>query len=200
MIYDVGNGMRGGSPSNPQLVSGIITSTDNVPGGPQVHNAWWFHNPVSGENRYLFVGQEGPSSALGGTASGDIHIVDVSNLAAPVEVGGIHISGAGTHNFWMDEANQVLYAAYYDAGVVKIDVSGVLNGDMSNRIVKTTSLGAPGTFYTWGVMLSPGHPLCHRHADWLLGTRSGHARHQGRRQQRAGAVWFGSVGGGQYGV
>jgi hypothetical protein len=155
LIYDVGNGMRGGSPSNPQLVSQLITSDNGVPGGPAVHNAWWFHNPVTGQNKYLFIGQEGPV-ATGSIASGDIHIVDVSNLAAPKEVGFIHIAGAGTHNFWMDEANQVLYAAYYNAGVVKIDVSGTLSGDMSNRVVARNAPGGPNNTFTWGVMLSGG--------------------------------------------
>jgi hypothetical protein len=155
-IYDVGNGMVGGSPANPVLVSALITNVDGVPGGPQVHNGWWFHNPVTHENRYLFIGQEGSCGAIGSCSIGDIHIVDVSNLAKPVEVGFIHIAGAGTHNFWMDEANQTLYAAYYNAGVVKIDVSGTLSGDMSNRIVKQVQPGGPGQTYVWGVTLSNG--------------------------------------------
>ncbi len=152
-IYDVGNGIRGGAPSNPQLVGSLVTATNGVAGGAQVHNGWWFHNPVTHENRYLFIGQEGPGS-VGSASSGDIHIVDVSNLAAPVEVGFIHVPGAGTHNFWMDEANQVLYAAYYNAGVVKIDVSGTLSGDMSSRVVAQVKPGGPGNTYIWGVMLA----------------------------------------------
>jgi hypothetical protein len=153
-IYDVGNGIRGGSPANPILVGSLITKTDGV-SGVDVHNGWWFHNPVTGQNKYLFIGQEGPGS-VGSSSSGDIHILDVSNLAAPVEVGFIHVPGAGTHNFWMDEANQVLYAAYYNAGVVKIDVSGTLSGDMSSRIVAQVRPGGTGNTYVWGVMLSGG--------------------------------------------
>lgn len=154
-IYDVGNGMAGGSPANPVLVGSIITSANGVAGGPQVHNSWWFHNPVTGQNKYLFIGQEG-SGSIGSSSAGDIHIVDVSNLAAPVEVGFIHIAGAGVHNFWMDEANQVLYAAYYNAGVVKIDVSGALAGDMSSRITTQVKPGGAGNTYIWGVMLANG--------------------------------------------
>ena len=56
MIYDVGKGIAGGSPSNPQLISTYAT-----PGG-QVHNAWWFWNPKNGEKKYLFIGQEGPGA------------------------------------------------------------------------------------------------------------------------------------------
>lgn len=155
-IYDVGNGMMGGSPAHPVLVSSLITNTDGVPGGAQVHNGWWFHNPVTQENRYLFIGQEGSCGSIGSCSIGDIHIVDVSDLTHPAEVGFIHVPGAGTHNFWMDEANQTLYAAYYNAGVVKIDVSGTLSGDMSSRIVQQVQPGGPGNTYVWGVMLSGG--------------------------------------------
>ncbi len=149
-IYDVGNGVRNGSPATPQLVSSLVTNANGVPGGPQAHNAWWFHNPVTQEKRYLFVGQEGPAN-IGTTSSGDIHIVDVSNLAAPVEVGFIRVPGAGAHNFWMDEARQVLYAAFYNGGVAAIDVSGTLSGDMSSRIIARVQPGG-GSTYVWGVM------------------------------------------------
>ena len=155
-IYDVGNGMSGGSPANPILVGSIITSANGVAGGAQVHNSWWFQNPVTGQKKYLFIGQEGSCGGIGSCSIGDIHIVDVSVLALPVEVGFIHIAGAGVHNFWMDEANQILYAAYYNAGVVKIDVSGTLAGDMSSRIVAQVKPGGPGNTYIWGVMLSNG--------------------------------------------
>ena len=154
-IYDVGNGMAGGSPSNPVLVSSIITSANGVPGGVSVHNAWWFQNPANGQKKYLFVGQEGFGS-VGNASSGDIHIVDVSDLTAPVEVGFIHVPGAGTHNFWMDESRQVLYAAYYNAGVIAVDVSGTLAGDMSDRIIARITPGGTGNTYVWGVTLSSG--------------------------------------------
>lgn len=154
-IYDVGNGVRGGTPNNPELVSRLITSANGVAGGAQVHNAWWFHNPVTNQKKYLFIGQEGPGT-VGVASSGDIHIVDVSNLAAPVEVGFIHVPGAGTHNFWMDEARQILYAAYYNGGVIAVDVSGTLTGDMSSRIVAQVQPGGSNNTYIWGVMLAGG--------------------------------------------
>lgn len=152
-IYDVGNGRSGGSPTNPVLVSTIVTSANGVAGGPQVHNAWWFHNPVTQQKRYVFIGQEGPAT-VGSNASGDIHIVDVTDLAAPVEVGFIRVPGAGAHNFWMDEARQVLYAAYYNGGVIAVDVSGTLAGDMSGRIIAQAMPGGAASTYVWGVMLA----------------------------------------------
>jgi hypothetical protein len=153
LIYDVGNGIKGGSPANPILVGSVVT-TDSQHVGVDDHNAWWFHNPVSGQQKYLFVGQEGPGS-IGSSSSGDIHVVDVSDLTNPVEVAHFHRAGAGTHNFWMDEPNQILYAAYYNGGVVALDVSGTLSGDLSSRMIDTLSFGA-GNTYTWGVQLYGG--------------------------------------------
>lgn len=156
ILYDVGNGMAGGTPTLPVEISRLVTSDNGVPGGPQVHNGWWFHNPVSGEERYLFIGQEGPSSSIGGAASGDIHVVDVSNLNAPVEVAFYAIPGAGAHNFWMDEAKQILYAAYYNGGVVALDVSGTLSGNLASREIARIRPGGAGNTFVWGVQLYEG--------------------------------------------
>src|ERR1700688_256785 len=51
MIFDVGKGILGGSPASPQLITTYAT-----PGG-DTHNSWWFWNPTTGEEKYLFVGQ-----------------------------------------------------------------------------------------------------------------------------------------------
>jgi hypothetical protein len=95
--------------------------------GGQVHNAWWFHDPTvtSNARRYVFVGEEGPASFFS-ESSGDIHVVDISDLANPREVAFYSVQGAGTHNFWMDEPRGVLYAAYYNGGVRALDVRGDL--------------------------------------------------------------------------
>ena len=152
IIYDVGNGMAGGSPAAPVEVSRLVTDDAGLKAGPSVHNGWWFHNPVTHEARYLFIGQEGPG-LLGSGSSGDIHVVDVANLRQPVEVASFHLDGAGTHNFWMDEANQILYAAYYNGGVVALDVSGTLSGDLGSRLLAQARPGGDGNTYTWGVQL-----------------------------------------------
>ena len=124
-IFDVGNGSHGGSPTDPVLISHTTGY------GGETHNGWWFWNPTNGQKKYLFIGEEGPGQ-VGVSSSGDIHVVDVSNLAAPVEVGHYHLDGAGTHNFWMDEP-PAPHAAYYNGGVVALDVSGTLSGDLASR-------------------------------------------------------------------
>ena len=155
IIYDVGNGVRGGLPGAPEEVGRLVTASNGVAGGPSVHNGWWFHNPIRGESRYLFIGQEG-AGVVGSQSSGDLHVVDVSDLANPREVAFLHLSGAGTHNFWVDESRQVLYLAYYNAGVVALDVSGALQGDLADRLIAQIRPGGAGNTYTWGVQLAGG--------------------------------------------
>ncbi len=155
IIYDVGNGIRGGSPTAPVEVSRLVTNDNGVADSPAVHNGWWFHNPVTEEARYLFIGQEGPG-VVGSSSSGDIHVVDVSDLASPREVASFRLPGAGAHNFWMDEARQILYAAYYNGGVVALDVSGTLSGDLADRLLDRIQPGGAADTYTWGVMLANG--------------------------------------------
>jgi hypothetical protein len=154
IIYDVGNGTRGGSPTSPAEVSRLITD-QGIVGSPAVHNGWWFHNPVTDEARYLFIGQEGPGT-IGFAASGDIHVVDVSDLTNPREVASFRLPGAGAHNFWMDEAAQILYAAYYNGGVIALDVSGTLSGDLAGRMVAQLKPGGSEATYTWSVQLANG--------------------------------------------
>lgn len=155
IIFDVGNGIRSGSPASPVEVSRVVTADDARRDGPSAHNGWWFHNPVTGEKRYLFVGQEG-AGVIGTRSSGDIHVVDVSDLGNPREVAFFHLNEAGTHNFWMDESQQILYAAYYNGGVVALDVSGTLSGDLSSRLIARLSPGGAGDTYVWGVQLVGG--------------------------------------------
>ena len=134
-------------------LSSITTAADGVDCNC-VHNSWWYHAADS-STRYLFVGQEGPGS-VGSASSGDIHVVDVSDMTAPAEVAVYHLSGAGTHNFWVDEQRGILYAAYYNAGVVALDVTGTLRGDLASREIARFKAGGSGNTYTWGVMLANG--------------------------------------------
>lgn len=117
--YDIGGGGRGGTPSSPVELGRVLTV------GGSVHNVYWHRDSVSG-SRYAFVGEEGPG-AVGTSSVGDVHVVDVSAWGAMREVAFFHVAGAGTHNFWVDEAAGVLYAAYYNAGVRALDVRGDLS-------------------------------------------------------------------------
>jgi hypothetical protein len=157
-IYDIGGGGRGGSVVNPVLVGNVRTVNGSV------HNVWWYHDAQSGERRYAFVGEEGPA-ALGATASGDLHVVDLSDMTRPREVAVFGVSGAGAHNFSVDEARGILYAAFYNGGVQAIDVRGDLGTcDVVNtrsdgrcdlalvgRRLSTGLLDQSMAVYVWGV-------------------------------------------------
>jgi hypothetical protein len=117
VIWDIG--AETGSPAAPRRVGQVRTVNGRV------HNIWWFHNPAAPGKRYVFVGDEGPT-VLGASSSGDIHVVDVTDMANPREVAYYTVAGAGTHNFSMDEQNGILYAAYYNGGVRALDVRGDL--------------------------------------------------------------------------
>lgn len=114
-IWDIG-GVGRGSIASPVRLGNVRTV------GGSVHNIWWYRD-AAGLKRYAFVGEEGPGSP----SSGDIHVVDVSDFANPREIAFFSVPGAGTHNFWLDEARGLLYAAYYNAGVRVLDVRGDLS-------------------------------------------------------------------------
>jgi hypothetical protein len=153
-IWDIG-ATTAGSVAAPRLVSRYSTV------GGQVHNIWWVQDPVTGSKRYLLVGQEGPGS-IGSASTGDVHVVDIADMTRPREVAFYTVAGAGTHNFSVDEANGIAYAAYYNGGVRAIDVRGDLGTCTTNQRsldgrCNLTAMGRErGIFlsnptYIWGV-------------------------------------------------
>ena len=166
-IWDIGGGGKGGSPAKPVELGRVATANGKV------HNIWWLKDPVTGSTRYAFIGEEGPGS-LGRSAVGDIHVVDVSDRSAPREVAFFTVPGAGTHNFSVDEANGILYAAYYNGGVRALDVrgdlgtctdaqkssvaSGVSLCDLSKmgRAIGVGLLDQGNAVYIWGVQYVNG--------------------------------------------
>lgn len=121
VIFDIGGGGKGGTVANPVQLGTVRTA------GGKVHNIFWFHDPSTGAKRYAFVGEEG-AATLFTASSGDLHVVDVSDLSAPREVAFLRVPGAGAHNVSMDEPNGFLYAAFYNGGVQALDVRGDLAG------------------------------------------------------------------------
>jgi hypothetical protein len=124
VILDVGNGLKGGSPESPVFVSRIA-----YPEG-HTHTAWRWKD-------YVFTGDEifggPPVTPEGGVPAGFMHVIDVRDIEHPVQVAWFEIPGAGAHNMWMDEDNEILFLSYYNAGVRAIDVSGNLRGDLQKQ-------------------------------------------------------------------
>jgi hypothetical protein len=159
-IWDIG-GAGSGSVANPLALGNVRTV------GGKAHNVWWYYSRA-GEKKYVFVGEEG-AGVIGASAVGDIHVVDVSDFSAPREVAFYSVPGAGTHNFSVDEARGILYAAYYNGGVRAINVNGDLGtcdasaksadgrcdlGKMGRELAH--GLGDTDPVYIWGVQFSGG--------------------------------------------
>ena len=159
-IFDIGGGGQGGSPSAPVLMGQMTTLSGSV------HNIWWFHDPANGSRRYVFLGEEAPATILSNSA-GDIHVIDVRDLANPVQVAQFGVPDAGAHNFWMDEASGILYYAFYNGGVRALDVRGEL-GDCTasyrnehgfcdlRRTGRERAVGLAEGAYIWGVVFDGG--------------------------------------------
>jgi hypothetical protein len=161
IIVDVGNGVAGGSPTNPVEVSRIAF-------GPfSVHNAWYW--PAAG---YVFLGDEFSAQTLG---TGIVKIVDVSDPTAPLEVASIHQIGDSPHNFWLDETRGILYAAWYGNGVNAFDVNGELLGrlDLQDRAIARSQYNGSGGCFGAGAGTCAWAPQLHNGRVYVSDLQSG---------------------------
>src|SRR6266513_2988429 len=174
IILDVGNGMKGGSPENPQFVSQLkydlnatyarveqLWGTGFVRG---THTAWR-------AGKYVFVGDEvyaaRPYKGLSGGNNltfGRLHVVDVSDIQHPKEVAWYEPTDGGVHNVWV--AGDTLYLGNYQGGARVLDVSGELKGDLLRQgremswILTADSTGSqPHTPFAWGAVVRDGNIL-----------------------------------------
>jgi|SRR5688572_8551170 len=179
-IWDIGGGGKGGTVATP-----VQIGTTSIVGG-KAHNIYWYKDPSNGSKQFAFVGEEGPGS-IGSTSVGDIHVIDVADLAKPREIGFFKVAGAGVHNFSADEAGGILYAAYYNGGVHALNIRGDLSAckpaeksadgrcDMTlmNRQVARGPVGVPAV-YVWGVHYTNGRLYASDMLNglWRLSTAS----------------------------
>lgn len=125
VLVDVGNGIRGGSPSNPVMIGSYA-----YPSGAN-HAAFPYRSESTGKN-YVIAGDEimpecgNPN--LPCTTRGYIHFIDFSDSENPHEVARYQVPEAGTHNFWVE--GDRLFIAYYNGGLRVVDISGELMGDL----------------------------------------------------------------------
>jgi plastocyanin len=174
IILDVGNGIKRGSPENPQLVAqykydlNFLYRDVEAVGGPGfirgTHTAWR-------AGKYVFVGDEvfsaTPRSTEGGgvvglgRAYGRLHVLDVSNLERPKEVAYYEPREGGTHNVWV--AGDTLYMGDYQGGLRVLDISGELRGDllrqgreMTHVVTGDGSGQVPNAPNAWGAIYRNG--------------------------------------------
>src|SRR6266581_281960 len=171
VILDVGNGMRGGSPTNPQFVPQFkydLTATyarvwqlfgqGFVRG---THTAWR-------QGRYVFVGDEvyaaHPYKGLqdgNNLTFGRLHVIDVSDITKPREVAWYEPTDGGVHNVWV--VGDTLYLGNYQGGARAVDISGELKGDLLREgremswILTVDSLGHRRAPFAWGAVVRDGN-------------------------------------------
>lgn len=125
-LVDVGNGIKGGSPSNPVKIADYA-----YPSGWN-HAAFPWKSPDTGRF-YVVAGDEAFPYGLfvedhPTYARGWIHFVDFTDPDHPQEVARYQVPEAGTHNLWIE--GNTMYVAYYNGGVRVVDLSGELMGDL----------------------------------------------------------------------
>ena len=172
VILDIGNGVKGGSPGNPQLVSQYKYDLNDMyrqveaSGGPGfirgTHTAWRHKN-------YVFIADEvfpaapvkGAKDASAGRAYGRLQVIDVSNIAKPKSVAFYEPEFGGVHNVWV--AGDTLYMGAYNAGFRTFDISGELRGDLraqQREMVHVHTADMDGyvknAAMTWGVVVRNG--------------------------------------------
>jgi hypothetical protein len=177
IILDVGNGIKGGTPSTPKLVSQFKYDLNELyrnveaTGGPGfirgTHTAWRHKN-------YVFIADEvfpgrgvaGAKDAAVGRAYGRMQAIDVSDIEHPKSVAWYEPEYGGVHNVWV--AGDTLYMGAYNAGFRAFDVSGELRGDLraqGREIAHLQTADMQGfvknAAMTWGVVVNPKDGLAY---------------------------------------
>ncbi len=133
IILDVGNGIKGGSPEHPQLVSQIRFNYHELYGDGWLAGA----HAVFRYKNYVFVGDEVFPAQFNIQdkkripVRGIVHVVDVSDINHPRKVAEYGVPEAGSHNIWAKD--DVLYMGYYNGGGRILDISGELRGDLYSQ-------------------------------------------------------------------
>jgi len=169
VMVDVGNGVRGGSPSNP-----VEIGRYSYPSGWN-HAAFPYDDSETGKN-WVVAGDEAFPNGLNvedepTIPAGWLHFVDVSDPDNPTEEARYRVPEAGSHNFWVD--GDTLYVAYYNAGLRVVDLSGDLKGNLyeqGREIAHFKSFDPEGRVanapMAWGPQPYKGHIFF---SDWNSG-------------------------------
>jgi hypothetical protein len=170
VILDVGNGIKGGTPSNPQFVSQYKYDLDalykevEAEGGKGfirgTHTAWRHKDYIiiadevfgNTSAEQLFAGQIS-------RAHGRLQILDARDLEHLKPVAWYEPEFGGVHNVWV--AGDTLYLGAYNAGFKAFDISGEVRGDLKQqgRLIGETMTADPKGIIanapmTWGVVVN----------------------------------------------
>ncbi|MEC7877926.1 MAG: hypothetical protein VX499_03075 [Bacteroidota bacterium] len=167
-LVDVGNGVAGGSPSNPVAFGNYSYATGAH------HMTFPFKSKSTGKF-YTVLGDEifpnGIDVNAPNETAGFLHFVDFTDPDNPEEVARYELPGHGSHNYWIED--DVLYVAMYSGGVRIVDISGDLMGDLYKQgreigyILPGNKDGyIPFATMSWGAQLYKGHVF---YSDWNSG-------------------------------
>ncbi len=171
-LVDVGNGIKGGTPSKPVKISSYA-----YPSGWN-HAAFPFKSS-STDKFYVIAGDEAFPYGLyvndrPTTAAGYLHVIDFTDMDNPKEVAFYEVPGAGSHNFWIE--GETLYVANYNGGLRVVDISGDLLGNLYQQgreigwYKPSDPKGRiPNAPMTWGPQPHKGHIFF---SDWNSGIWS----------------------------
>jgi len=169
VMVDVGNGVAGGSPSNP-----VEIGRHAHPNG-WTHAAFPYEDAETGKH-WVVAGDEAFPNGLNvedepTIPAGWLHFVDVTDPDNPTEDARYRVPEAGSHNFWVD--GDTLYVAYYNAGLRVVDLSGDLKGNLyeqGREIAHFESFDPEGRVanapMAWGPQPYKGHIFF---SDWNSG-------------------------------
>jgi hypothetical protein len=177
VVLDVGNGIKGGTPSNPRLVTQYKYDLDALyrdveavsgPGFTRgTHTAWRHRN-------YVFIADEvyrngtvaGAKDASASRMYGTLQVLDVSDIEHPRAVAWYTPEYGGVHNLRV--AGDTLYLGAYDGGFRVFDVSGELRGDLraqGREIAHLHTADMDGVnrnvAFTWGAVVNPRDGLAY---------------------------------------
>jgi hypothetical protein len=180
VILDIGNGVKGGRPDKPVLVSQYKYDLDSLyreveqvsgPGFTRgTHTAWRQRDG----GKYVFIADEvyrngpvtGAKDASAGRMYGTLQVVDVSDIEHPKSVAWYTPEAGGVHNVWV--VKDTLYLGAYDAGFHVFDISGELRGDLRAQGREIASLNTAdmqgntqNAAFTWGVVVNPKDGLAY---------------------------------------
>jgi hypothetical protein len=172
VILDVGNGVEGGSPSTPRLVSQYTYDFSTLYGDiAEVGGPAFVRGARSAERHgnYVFLADEvfttaGYAALISGQrarAYGRLHVLDVSDIRAPHEVAFYEPEQGGVREIRAE--GDALYIAGYDGGLRVLDISGELRGDLGaqHREIAALDPVSPDGFLpnlpmTWDVVVRGG--------------------------------------------
>ena len=170
VILDVGNGIKGGTPSSPKVVSqykydlnALYRNVEKEGGKGFIrgtHTSWRYKNyviladEVFGNDAMATLYNWSPTRA-----HGRLQILDVSDIEHPKSVAWYEPEYGGVHNVWV--AGDTLYLGAYNAGFHAFDLSGELRGDLKaqGREIAEFMTGdpaakVPNAPMAWGVVVN----------------------------------------------